>query len=304
MKKENHMSDLNQLLLKHTRLRAKIFYQGQNCGHWRFPPIVKNQAVFHLIMRGSCRIALAGEQPPYILQEGDLFFITRGVEHVIQSIDFEYGKIESHQEFSLAGGLSPDATGILCGTFEFDEKVRNPLLEALPSSVVVRADFHSDPNWMKHLISLLIAESDHDSVGSNILVERLVDTFFTHVVRCHLSSASVKTGVFAAYSDQALRKVLEAMHKAPEHPWSLEDFSTIANLSRTAFIERFTQTLNETPMTYLMHIRLEMAYRFLKEDDRKVLDVALSCGYQSEASFCKAFKRLYNVTPGDVRRGL
>ncbi len=297
------MSNLNHLLLRHTRLRAKIFYQGQNCGHWRFPPITNNHAVFHLIMQGQCRIKLVGEQSENTLQEGDLFFIARGIEHVIQSIEFEDEETESDQETSLARGLRPDATGILCGTFEFDEKVRNPLLEALPGSVVVRADFHSDPNWMKHLISLLIAESEHDSVGSNILVERLVDTFFTHVIRSYLSSTLAKTGVFAAYSDPALRKVLEAIHQAPEHPWSLEDFATISNLSRSAFIDRFTQTLKETPMTYLMHIRMETAYRFLKEEDRKVLDVALSCGYQSEASFCKAFKRLYNVTPSDVRRG-
>ncbi len=298
------MSDLVDLLLRHTRLRATIFYQGQNCGRWRFPPIAKNQAVFHLILRSQCRITLAGDQSPHILQEGDLFFIARAVEHVIQSIDFERGETESDQEFSLIGGLRPDATGILCGTFEFDETVRNPLLEALPRSVVVRADFHSDPNWMKYLIALLVAESSHDSVGSNILIERLVDTFFTHIVRCYLGSNSAKTGIFAAYTDRNLRNVLEAMHQAPDRPWSLDDFTTMSNLSRSAFIERFTQTLNETPMTYLTQLRMDMAYRFLKEEDRKILDVALTCGYQSEAAFCRAFKRRYNVTPSDVRHGL
>ncbi len=295
------MCDLNDLLLRHTRLRAKIFYQGQNCGNWQFPTIVKNQAVFHLIIHGQCKIMLGSEQSAHVLQEGDLFFIARGIEHIIQAIDFDHSESQCSQEYSLAGGLRSDASGILCGTFEFDENVRNPLLEALPSSIIVRADFHTDPNWMKHLIALLIAESEHDSIGSNILVEKLVDTFFTHVVRCYLSSTSEKTGIFAAYTDQALRKVLEAIHQAPDKSWSLEDFSALSNLSRSAFIERFTKTLNETPMTYLMHIRMEMAYRFLKEDDRKVLDVALSCGYQSEAAFSKAFKRLYNMTPGDVR---
>lgn len=295
------MSDLNNLLLRHSRLRAKIFYQGQNCGNWQFPTIVKNQSAFHLIMQGQCKIMLEGEQAAHILQEGDLFFIARGIEHIIQAIDFDHNESESTQELSLAEGLRSDTTGILCGTFEFDEKVRNPLLEALPSSVVVRADFHTDPNWMKHLIALLVSESEHDCVGSNILVEKLVDTLFTHVIRSYLSTTSEKIGVFSAFSDQALRKVLEAIYQTPEHPWTLEDFSNISNLSRSSFIERFTQILNETPMTYLTNIRMEMAYRFLKEDDRKVLDVALSCGYQSEAAFSKAFKRLYNLTPGEVR---
>jgi len=148
--------------------------------------MAKNQAVFHLLLHGQCDITLEGEQSPHTLQEGDIFFIARGVEHVIQSIDVDHVENLPAKEYALTNGLRADATGVLCGTFECDENVRNPLLDALPSSIVVKTDVHSGPNWMKHLIALLVAESDHDSVGSNILVEQLVDTFFIHIFRSYL----------------------------------------------------------------------------------------------------------------------
>jgi len=142
--------------------------------------------VFHLLLHGQCDITPEGEQSPHTLQESDIFFIARRVEHVIQSIDVDHAENLPAKEYALTNGLRVDATGVLCGTFECDENVRNPLLDALPSSIVVKTDVHSDPNWMKHLIALLVAESDHDSVGSNILVEQLVDTFFIHIFRSYL----------------------------------------------------------------------------------------------------------------------
>lgn len=45
---------------------------------------------------------LAGDQSRHILQEGDLLFIARAVEHVIQPIDLEGSETEPHPEFSLS----------------------------------------------------------------------------------------------------------------------------------------------------------------------------------------------------------
>jgi len=48
--------------------------------------------------------------------------------------------------------------------------------------------------------------------------------------------------------------------------------------------------------------RMESANRQLCEGNAKVLAIALACGYESEASFSKAFKRLYGISPGALRR--
>ena len=39
----------------------------------------------------------------------------------------------------------------------------------------------------------------------------------------------------------------------------------------------------------------------LSDSHANMLDVALKCGYESEAAFRKAFKRIIGVTPGQAR---
>ena len=78
--------------------------------------------------------------------------------------------------------------------------------------------------------------------------------------------------------------------------------AAVSRLSRSAFIGRFTRVLGVAPATYLKRLRLERGHRLLAESRNKVLDIALACGYASEAAFSKAFKREYGVPPSQLRK--
>jgi AraC-like DNA-binding protein len=180
--------------------------------------------------------------------------------------------------------------------------VHNPLLEALPECVVVPADSHPDRDWLKHLLELLHSESKAAAPAAESVIERLADILFIHVLRSYLTRAPERKGVLAAYTDSALRAALEAIHEEPPRPLTIADLASAANLSRSAFFDRFTRILGMPPMVYLTEQRLESAYRQLGEGMAKVLEIALACGYESEASFSKAFKRRYGISPGTLRR--
>jgi AraC-like DNA-binding protein len=47
---------------------------------------------------------------------------------------------------------------------------------------------------------------------------------------------------------------------------------------------------------------MQMASGMLLNEHANMLDIAMHCGYESEASFRKAFKRIVGVPPGKVRR--
>ena len=55
-------------------------------------------------------------------------------------------------------------------------------------------------------------------------------------------------------------------------------------------------------MHYLTHWRMQLAASLLRDSEAKVVDVALEVGYESEAAFCRAFKRIVGATPGAWRR--
>ena len=55
-------------------------------------------------------------------------------------------------------------------------------------------------------------------------------------------------------------------------------------------------------MQYVTRWRMYVAMDILKEQDTNVAEVANRMGYQSEATFSRAFKRVTSVSRGAIRR--
>jgi AraC-like DNA-binding protein len=73
-------------------------------------------------------------------------------------------------------------------------------------------------------------------------------------------------------------------------------------MSRSAFSARFTQLVGEPVMRYVTRWRMYVAMDVLREQGASVAEVADRLGYQSEAAFSRAFKRILSVSPGKIRR--
>lgn len=55
-------------------------------------------------------------------------------------------------------------------------------------------------------------------------------------------------------------------------------------------------------MQYLTNWRMQRAAAFLRESNATVATIALEVGYDSEAAFTRAFKRLVGTPPASWRR--
>ena len=65
--------------------------------------------------------------------------------------------------------------------------------------------------------------------------------------------------------------------------------------------ERFTRYMGEPPMAYLTSWRLQLGAQRLVSTNRGVADIASAVGYESEASFNRAFKRKFGEPPARYR---
>jgi len=54
---------------------------------------------------------------------------------------------------------------------------------------------------------------------------------------------------------------------------------------------------------YLTRVRMGRALELLRQSPYRVSEVARAVGYQEPAQFAKAFRRLYGVSPAELRRG-
>ena len=71
---------------------------------------------------------------------------------------------------------------------------------------------------------------------------------------------------------------------------------------RAVLAERFRHYVGEPPIGYLTRWRLQLAAQALTTTPRGVADIAAEVGYESEAAFNRAFKRLFGAPPARYRR--
>ena len=82
---------------------------------------------------------------------------------------------------------------------------------------------------------------------------------------------------------------------------SLDALAGHTGLSRFHLHRVFSTTAGETPKQYTLRLRLGRAAVMLLTGEESVLDIALSCGFQSHEAFCRAFRRRFGMAPSTYR---
>src|SRR6202034_2761314 len=82
---------------------------------------------------------------------------------------------------------------------------------------------------------------------------------------------------------------------------SLGSLADHAGLSAFHLHRIFSAAAGETPKQFTLRLRLARASAMLLTGSDSVLDVALSCGFQSHETFCRAFRRRFRMSPSAYR---
>lgn len=82
---------------------------------------------------------------------------------------------------------------------------------------------------------------------------------------------------------------------------SLSALAKRAGLSPFHLHRVFSAASGETPKQYTLRLRLGRAAAMLLTGGDSVLDIALSCGFQSHEAFTRAFRRRFGMTPSAYR---
>jgi AraC-like DNA-binding protein len=127
------------------------------------------------------------------------------------------------------------------------------------------------------------------------------ELMFVEAVRRHLESLPAdRTRWLAGLRDPQIGRALACLHARPAFGWTIAALAREAGLSRSALAERFTHLVGQPPMLYLANWRMQVATGSLVRGD-KVGSVAFEVGYDSEAAFSRAFKRLVGRSPSTWR---
>lgn len=308
-------------VLKAVRLSGAVFFDVDASAPWvaespagdaivgRVIPGADHLMSYHVVTRGSCWGGLI-DAPPVQLLPGDIIVFAHGDPHVMSSrpgmrgapdINLYQPPSSGRLPFTITMGPAQDAPAqIVCGFFGCDARPFNPLLSALPRVIHQRPRAEGP---LAQFVRMAVDESRQPRVGGECVLGRLSELLFVDVVRQYLEELpDDRTNWLAGLRDPHVGRALASLHRDPSRDWTIEQLAREAGLSRSALAERFTAFAGQPPMQYLASWRMQTAAHLLLNGADNVATVASRVGYESEAAFSRAFKKIVGVPPGEWRR--
>ena len=83
---------------------------------------------------------------------------------------------------------------------------------------------------------------------------------------------------------------------------TLEELAEYAHLSEGQFCRSFKELTGMTPFRYLIRYRILQSCNQLLLTDKKVTEIALSCGFNNISYYNRAFFKIMRMTPTEYRK--
>lgn len=321
-------TDVLSDVLSAVRLTGSVFFDVSATSPWvaeapaakqiagSVAPGAQHAIEYHVITRGSCWISIVdrGAFEPVRLQEGDIAVMPHGDPHTLSSQpgmraapdmeSFRRPEDDNALPFILrTGSEGPVETHVICGFFSCDVRPFNPLLDSLPRFMrCERGASNAAGGLLDQFIRFATAETDNKRAGSQSILNKLSELMFVEVIRSHMDQlATDNTGWLAGLRDPMVSRALMLLHARPAHGWTLEELAAAAGTSRSALADRFSHFVGCPPIQYLTQWRMQIAAKRLKDRDAKIAAIAQEVGYESEAAFSRAFKKVVGQSPSRWR---
>lgn len=304
---ESVSSDPLSEMLRGLRLDGVEYDRCRLSDPWATAFPAQDAAWFHFLSSGSAYLQTSnGEWLE--LQPGDAVLLPRGDANVmasapgIQPVPFgQYGRKEVCKDvFDVRCAEACGGTVALTASMRFNIDKLHPLLQLMPEAMLTSSLGKSEPA-IPHLLDAMAREVDMDRVGAGGILARLADVLTATIIRAWVEhGCGDTTGWMAAMRNPEIGRVLAAIHLQPERDWSLHELAKLMGVSRSGFAERFARIVGETPARYVARVRMHEARLWLRQGMR-VASVAERLGYDAEASFSRAFKRVIGEPPSQFR---
>jgi AraC-like DNA-binding protein len=296
-------------ILNTIRLQSSVYFRSDFSSPWGMQIDRGPFAQFHMLVRGNCWLSADSFKEPLPLSGGDIVIFPFGDAHWIVD-DLKHKRTPGRQVVealrrneSIFQGERITAT-LVCGHFEFDRDVDHPFMRALPRFIHLSGIEQRQLSWLETITNVIIQEAGSGNPGSEVVITRLAEVLFIHILRAYMIQKNISNGYFAALKDRQINEALNMIHTRPQNNWKLENIARAIGMSRSAFAARFKQLVGMTPIGYVTNWRMHKAREMLKDQNLSLIEIAEKVGYTSEAAFNRAFKRRFNQNPGAMRRAI
>jgi AraC-like DNA-binding protein len=258
------------------------------------------------VVSGACWLVVEGVDDPIYLNTGDCFLLPSGRPFRLAS-DMALEPAEAGKVFSAPrkGNIVSHNGGgdffMVSTRFALDGNHASLLLRMLPPVLHIRDE--PGQATLRWSMERMMQELREQQPGGYLVVQHLAHMILVQALRLHLAEGT-KAGVgwLFALADRQMSAAMTAMHDEPAHRWTLQELAGRAGMSRSIFALKFKETVGTPPMDYLTQWRMLLAGDRLEHSGDPISIIAPSLGYESEAAFSTAFKRVMGCSPRQYGR--
>lgn len=267
--------------------------------------------MFYMLTEGECFLEFDGQAAAHLVA-GDAIVLPQGGRYRMTSklglVPKAGALLDSVQPTvaNAAAGSQGDAqTKVICGQFNCDARLAKILLAGLPQIVRVNVRGADSGPWLEASLQYALREARSPRPGGAGVLGKLAEVLFIEVLRLYMNEKTdVRQGWIAGLRDRVVGAALNALHRDPTKPWTLEDLAQEAGASRSVLAERFQQLVGNSPIQYLTQWRMYLAANLLGNSNIPLARIAEEVGYQTDTAFSRAFRREYGTPPAAWRRKL
>jgi len=146
------------------------------------------------------------------------------------------------------------------------------------------------------VVKRFIGECKDQKAGSGMMLEAL------SVETVHLllrSMLKIKDNECVYVSRIEINRCIEHMRQNLSEKLTLASLSYYSGMSVSHFTRVFRQETGLSPIDYLIEMRLDVACRLLLSNTIPLKQIALDCGFSSQAHFSSSFQKRYKMSPSE-----
>jgi AraC-like DNA-binding protein len=267
---------------------------------WIHPDRLTDYHVFIYVLQGQMQVIEDGQE--YILQEGDVFFLKRGIRHwggagtlpgtLTFWIHF-YDPIPAAEDVqeTKKGGLGD---GIPFSSYPVFLPRHYDLTLELPKRSQVR-----NPSYMHRKIKELYESYSSSRSDHHIRVSMGAMELFLDILR-----SARETRAAGSKSDVLVQKLIQYLEKNCAEELVTERIAERFRLNYRYISTLFRSRVGTSLFKYHERLRIYHAAELLKNTSLNVSEVSDRVGYQSPFYFSRVFKKLMGESPSEYIRNL
>lgn len=166
---------------------------------------------------------------------------------------------------------------------------------------LVPAVFFSDP-LVFHLGSSISQCFSWQGPLDLLYLESLGQTLAMHLIRRYSTVVVSKFKLIGKLSGHRLRQTLDYIATQPLQSLKIKELAQLVNLSPYHFERLFKAAVGKSVHRYVLEQQLKRGLDLLLKSDLSLTEISAEIGFADQAHFCRQFKAVYGVSPGELKK--